>query len=121
MVKFEFLGKLKDRDGDGSQDSGGGGGESSGIPTDEVQQLSNQGYSQHEITEELRDRGYSYSDINKAMNRAVRDSTQQSGGMQSTGSTDQGGQDFGSTQQQTQQPAGGTGGEMAEDFSPNVD
>jgi len=94
MVKFEFLGKLKDR---GDEEDGESAPSSDDIPVDEVRTLSDQGYSQHEITEELRDRGYAYSAINKAMNRAVRDSTQsrsgqgsqqgrsQTGGQQQTG------------------------------------
>ncbi len=102
MVKFEFLGKLRDGDDDGDDGGSAPSPRQDDVPIDEVQQLSQQGYSQHEITEELRDRGYAYSAINKAMNRAVRDSTQSRSG--------QGGR--GSSPQQAQQPAqqGGPGG-----------
>lgn len=41
------------------------------VPKQRVKQLSNQGYSNSEITNMLRDEGFSYSQINKALNQAV--------------------------------------------------
>jgi len=100
MVKFEFLGKLKDR---GDEEDGESAPSSDDIPVDEVRTLSDQGYSQHEINEFLRDRGYGYSQINKAMNRAVRDTTQ--GGGPGGGQSFDQGRD-GTTQTQQQQGSG---------------
>ncbi len=70
MVKFEFLGKLK---GDGGEE-----GEKSIEET--IKDLSDQGYSQNEITEKLRDEGYAYSDINQAMNNVIKDSAERDRG-----------------------------------------
>lgn len=82
-MKFEFLGKLRGDDSGNAASQGGGpptaAGEG-GLPIDEVRRLSNQGYSESEITEELRDRGYSYREINEAMNTAVQSAATSSGG-----------------------------------------
>ncbi|MFB6076845.1 MAG: hypothetical protein ABEK12_01800 [Candidatus Nanohaloarchaea archaeon] len=79
-MKFKFLGRLRGDEG-GEEAEGRG-----RAPIDEVQQLSQQGYSEDEITNILRDRGYAYGEINEAINQAVRDTTvQQSGGRQSGG------------------------------------
>ncbi len=78
-MKFQFLGKLRDEDGNS-------GGESRPPPVDEVQRLTQQGYSETEITEQLRDRGYSYSEITEALNEAVKESAS---------TANQGGQDYG--------------------------
>lgn len=77
-MKFQFLGKL--RNGDDGPQGGSGGAPSRDIPTQEVQNLTDQGYSESEITEELRNRGYAYSEINEAMNAAVKQSASQRGG-----------------------------------------
>lgn len=56
----------------------GGGDEEEGrdrVPVDEVRSLSQDGYSNDEITEELRNRGYGYSEINEAINQAVQNQT----------------------------------------------
>lgn len=43
-------------------------------PVDDVRQLSRDGYSEEEITDILRDEGYSFGQINEALNQAVRES-----------------------------------------------
>lgn len=48
-------------------------------PVDEVRRLSDDGYAESEITEQLRDRGYSYGEINEAMNQAVQEQTVERG------------------------------------------
>lgn len=84
-MKFELLGKLRDDEDSSSGSSGGG------LPVDEVTRLSEQGYAETEIIEQLRDRGYSYGDINEALNAAVKESASQQGGM-GGGNMSQGGQ-----------------------------
>ncbi|MDY6770578.1 MAG: hypothetical protein SV186_01325 [Candidatus Nanohaloarchaea archaeon] len=96
-MKFEFLGKLR-----GNDDEDDSSEEQQEAPVNEVQNLSNQGYSQHEITEELRDRGYTYSAINKAMNRAVRESTTSGSPAGRSESQGQSGSDFSQPGQQPQ-------------------
>lgn len=98
MVKFEFLGKLKDN---GEEEEGNS-------IEDIIKQLSDDGYSQNEITEELRDMGYAYSEINQAMNTVIRDSAGGKQGERSArtaqqGDFDQGGMEGG---QDFEEPAG---------------
>jgi DNA-binding transcriptional MerR regulator len=83
-MKFELLGKL--RDGDEEEAATTTGSSSGELPIDEVTRLSEQGYSETEIIEQLRDRGYAYGDINEALNAAVKESASQSSG----GDMDQG-------------------------------
>ncbi len=49
------------------------------IPVNEVRRMSSQGVSQGEIVNQLRNTGYTYSQINKAMNEAVKETTKMGG------------------------------------------
>lgn len=81
-MKFELFGKLKgdkkkkkeqkssqrqrrsERSGEGN------------LPMDEVRRLSQQGYSEDEMVNQLRDNGYNYPEIKKAMNQVLKAQTQ---------------------------------------------
>lgn len=65
---------LLDRFRGGDEAEGGQMSETAPPPVDEVRQLSQDGYSEEEITDILRDEGYSFGQINEALNQAVRES-----------------------------------------------
>lgn len=55
-------------------DDEGGVNDTAPPPVEDVRQLSRDGYSEEEITDILRDEGYSFGQINEALNQAVRQS-----------------------------------------------
>ena len=84
-MKFELFGRLKDKNKKSkksnsnrrrrpsrSRSSGGGG----KVPIQEVRNLSSQGYSENEIVNELRNRGYDHPDIKQALNKALKARTE---------------------------------------------
>lgn len=63
-------------------DEEGGVNDTAPPPVDDVRQLSRDGYSEEEITDILRDEGYSFGQINEALNQAVRQSVSGQGPQQ---------------------------------------
>ncbi len=66
------LGFGKDKD-DRGGDAGGQVASNGSSPTEEVETLASQGYSEHEIIEELRERGYRNQDIQRSINKVLKE------------------------------------------------